>query len=121
MRTMLTQTPGAVHYCTLSQCPIRDTGQGSASTKQAHGAFNICAGQIAPEGETEKLVKLQAYYGKLDAETVARYSLQCALNSHRGQAGNHGGEAFMLFNQVCPCLSSMRACKDDLTAMAAPA
>ena len=47
-------------------------------------------------------MKLQAYYGKLDAETVARYSLQCALNSYRGQAANRSGDAFVLFNQACP-------------------
>ena len=34
---------------------------------------------------------------------MSRYSLQCALNSYRGQAANHSGEAFVLFNQACPC------------------
>lgn len=42
---------------------------------------------------------MQAYYGKLDAEAVTRYGLQCAMGSY--QASKRGSDIFMVFKQAC--------------------
>ena len=42
---------------------------------------------------------MQAYYGKLDAETVTRYGLQRAMSGL--QATNRSGDIFMIFKQAC--------------------
>ena len=41
---------------------------------------------------------MQAYYGKLDAEAVTRYGLQCAMGSY--QASKRGGDIFVVFKQA---------------------
>ena len=55
---------------------------------------------------------MQAYYGKLDAEAVTRYGLQCAMGSY--QASNRGGEIFMVFKQArlqkCSATMSEQRC-----------
>ena len=46
----------------------------------------------------EVVIAVQAYYGKLDAETVTRYGLQCAMNNY--QNSNRSGDIFMVFKQA---------------------
>ncbi len=41
---------------------------------------------------------VQAYYGKLDAETVTRYGLQRAMSGY--QATNRSGDVLMIFKQA---------------------
>ena len=43
---------------------------------------------------------VQAYYGKLDAETVTRYGLQRAMSGY--QATNRSGDIFNVFKQARP-------------------
>ena len=45
------------------------------------------------------LLRVQAYYGKLDAETVTRYGLQCAMNNY--QSSNRSRDISMVFKQAC--------------------
>ncbi len=62
----------------------------SGSPKQKYPIkkqFEICNNSV-----------VQAYYGKVDAEAVTQYGLQCAMGSYQGK--KHGGEIFMVFQQV---------------------
>lgn len=51
------------------------------------------------DGHMRCLLRVQAYYGKLDAETVTRYGLQCAMNNY--QSSNRSRDIFMVFKQAC--------------------